>query len=72
MWKSLPSPYDDLVDGPGPGELVDTGDLATRAHDGGLVHHGRRDHVLDVAGTTVDVRRVTSSSRIVSDPSWCA
>lgn len=60
MWKCLKPPYEEFEDGPAPGEFIDTGDLAMRAPDGGLIHCGRGDHVLNVAGTKIDVRRVTS------------
>lgn len=59
MWMCLKPPYEAFEDGPAPGEFVDTGDLAVRAPDGGLIHCGRGDHVLNVAGTKIDVRRVT-------------
>ncbi len=59
MWKCLKPPYEEFEDGPAPGEFIDTGDLAMRAPDGGLIHCGRGDHVLNVAGTKIDVRRVT-------------
>lgn len=60
MWKCLKPPYEEFEDGPAPGKFIDTGDLAMRAPDGGLMHCGRGDHVLNVAGTKIDVRRVTS------------
>ena len=58
MWKCLRPPYDRLEDGPGAGYIV-TGDLATRRPDGSILHQGRADHVLNVAGTKVDVRVLT-------------
>lgn len=64
MWKCLKPPYEEFEDGPAPGEFINTGDLAMRASDGGLIHCGRGDHVLNVAGTKIDVRQVT---RLIED-----
>ena len=57
MWKVLKPPYTQIADGPGTGEIV-TSDLATMSPDGTLRHGGRADHVLNVAGTKVDLRRL--------------
>lgn len=57
MWRLLRAPYTDLTDGPGTGEIV-TSDLASVTSDGTLRHAGRADHVLNVAGTKVDLRRL--------------
>ncbi len=58
MWKSVSPPYDKFEGGPASGEFVNTGDVAVRASDGSLIHQGRSDHVLNVAGTKIDVRQV--------------
>lgn len=57
MWRLLRAPYTELGDGPGTGEIV-TSDLASVGPDGTLRHAGRADHVLNVAGTKVDLRRL--------------
>lgn len=60
MSWALPAPYDTIVQGPGPSTTVGTRDLALQTDDGSFVHRGRTDHVLNVAGTKVDLRRVTA------------
>ncbi|WP_168582213.1 AMP-binding protein [Gephyromycinifex aptenodytis] len=60
MSWALPAPYDTPVPGPTPRASTGTRDLAIRTPDGSLVHRGRADHVLNVAGTKVDMRRVTT------------
>lgn len=53
----LRAPYTTRRPGPGAGEIA-TGDLASAAEDGTLRHAGRADHVLNVAGTKVDLARL--------------
>lgn len=57
MSAHVAAPYTQVTPGPGAGEVVTT-DLATVTDDGTLRHAGRADHVLNVAGTKVDLRRV--------------
>lgn len=57
MSAHITAPYTAVSAGPGPAEVITT-DLATVASDGTLRHAGRADHVLNVAGTKVDLRRV--------------
>lgn len=58
MWRHIPPPYTDAR--PGPGDAaVRTGDLGRVSPDGEFHHEGRSDHVLNVAGTKVDVRALT-------------
>lgn len=64
MWRYLPPPYTEALPGPGPDEYVRTGDLGGLLPDGQLRHDGRADHVLNVAGTKVDLRAMT---RLVED-----
>lgn len=67
MWKLLKAPYTELLDGPGEGEIV-TNDLAAEGRDGTLRHAGRADHVLNVAGTKVDLRRLQEIVTEAADP----
>lgn len=53
----LRAPYTTPRPGPGAGEIA-TGDLAFTDEDGTLRHAGRADHVLNVAGTKVDLARL--------------
>lgn len=67
MWQLLKAPYTQLTDGPGTGEII-TSDLATMTDDGTLRHAGRADHVLNVAGTKVDLRRLQEVVTIAAKP----
>lgn len=67
MWHLLKAPYTHLTDGPGTGEIV-TSDLASVTDDGTLRHAGRADHVLNVAGTKVDLRRLQEVVTAVAHP----
>lgn len=63
MSWSLRTPYTRLEPFGGDRELVPTGDLGSPV-EAGWRHEGRADHVLNVAGTKVDMRRVVA---IVTD-----
>ncbi|MDO5711803.1 MAG: AMP-binding protein [Micrococcales bacterium] len=64
MWRYIPPPYEEALPGPGPEEHVRTGDLGTALPDGTLRHGGRADHILNVAGTKVDLRTL---ARIIEE-----
>lgn len=59
MWRHIPPPYDRVLPGPAADEHVPTGDLGLELPGGQLRHAGRADHVLNVAGTKLDVRALT-------------
>ncbi|MDO5629622.1 MAG: AMP-binding protein [Mobilicoccus sp.] len=52
----IPPPYTQVLPGPPPQTPVDTGDAAMSSPGGDLVHLGRADHVINVAGTKVDAQ----------------
>lgn len=60
MTFGLNPPYADVEPFAGRHEPVRTGDLASRLPDGDFRHDGRGDHVLNVAGTKIDVRHIVS------------
>lgn len=68
MSYCLRAPYTDLEEFAGRVGLVRTGDLGTALPDGTLRHDGRADHILNVAGTKVDVRRLMSIVQDVAHP----
>lgn len=59
MWKTIRHPYEQIDDGPGTG-LISTGDLGEMDSAGSIVHRGRADRILNVAGTKVDLEVMTS------------
>ncbi|MFN8185183.1 MAG: AMP-binding protein [Candidatus Nanopelagicales bacterium] len=60
----LQHPYDRIAPGPGQDTFVDTGDLGEYQEDGDLLHYGRSDRWLNIAGTRVDLQAI---ERIVDD-----
>ncbi len=58
MWRCLRAPYQAWEDGPGAGFVL-TGDLGRVTDSGGIVHEGRGDQWLNVAGTKVDLGHLT-------------
>lgn len=72
MTAAMRAPYEAMEPFAGRNEAVRTGDRATRLHSGphaGLLRHdGRADHVLNVAGTKVDLHRVTAIVQEVTKP----
>lgn len=54
----MKSPYEEVRDGPGPDEFIGTGDLGTQLDSGEIIHHGRADRWLNVAGTRVDLATI--------------
>ncbi len=67
MAFELRAPYAEVKPGPGTGEII-TSDLATLSPEGTLRHAGRADHVLNVAGTKVDLRRLSEIVTEAADP----
>lgn len=64
----LRAPYDRLEEFAGRRELQRTGDLGARQPNGDLRHEGRADHIVNIAGTKVDVRRVVEIVQAVAHP----
>lgn len=68
MTYYLRAPYTQVEQFGGRVEPVRTGDLGARLPDGTLRHDGRADHIVNVAGTKVDVRRLVSIVQEVAHP----
>lgn len=68
MTYCLRAPYTRVEQFRGREQPVRTGDLGTRLPDGTLRHDGRADHVVNVAGTKVDMRRLVSIVQEVAHP----
>ncbi len=68
MSACLRPPYEAVADFAGSRQAVRTGDLGGRTADGLLRHEGRADHIVNVAGTKVDIRRVLSIVQDVARP----
>lgn len=64
----LRAPYDRLEEFSGRAEPQRTGDLGVRLPSGALSHQGRADHIVNVAGTKVDVRRIVAIVQEVAHP----
>lgn len=58
MRYMLTYPYEALMDGPAPREFMTTGDLGTRLNTGEIIHHGRSDRWLNVAGTRINLQAI--------------
>lgn len=54
----LQPPYREVTDGPTAADFIHTGDLGTRLDSGEIIHHGRADRWLNVAGTRVDLQAI--------------
>lgn len=67
MDRVLRAPYTSVAAGPGAEEVV-TSDVAVVAADGSVRHAGRADSVLNVAGTKVDLRRVSEIVAAAAQP----
>ena len=68
MTWCLRAPYDKLEAFGGRHEVQPTGDLVTRLATGEFRHEGRTDHIINVAGTKVDVRRIVAIVQEVLHP----
>ena len=68
MWRSLKPPYTRSHPFPGRRVLVRTGDLGSTDGDGRWTHEGRTDHILNVAGTKVDLRQVSKIIHALAAP----
>lgn len=68
MTYCLRAPYTHIEEFGGRVEPVRTGDLGARSPDGTLRHDGRADHIVNVAGTKVDMRRLVSIVQEVAQP----
>lgn len=68
MWRHIPPPYEEVLPGPACDQHVRTGDLGTVLPDGAFRHSGRADHVLNVAGTKVDLRTLARLIENAFDP----
>ena len=64
----LRAPYERLEEFGGRHELQPTGDLGSRLPTGEFRHEGRADHIINVAGTKVDVRRIVAIVHAVARP----
>lgn len=64
----LRAPYDRLEEFAGRREFQRTGDLGAHLPNGDLRHEGRADHIVNVAGTKVDLRRVVEIVQAVANP----
>ena len=68
MSACLRPPYEVVEEFAGRREPVRTGDLGSQLPCGALQHDGRADHIVNVAGTKVDVRRLVSIVQEVAHP----